>query len=61
MFDMGPYYLTCMINLAGAVEAVMAYTRITFPQRLITSEPLRGTVVDVEDTHLLPREMDCIS
>ena len=53
MFDMGPYYLTCMVNLAGAVDAVMAYTRITFPQRLITSEPLRGTVVDVEvPTHI---------
>lgn len=53
MFDMGPYYLTCLINLAGAVESVMAYTRVTFPQRLITSEPLRGTVVDVEvPTHI---------
>ena len=53
MFDMGPYYLTCMVNLAGAVDAVMAYTRITFPQRLITSEPLRGTLVDVEvPTHI---------
>lgn len=53
MFDMGPYYLTCMINLAGAVKSVMAYTRITFPQRLITSEPLNGTIIDVEvPTHI---------
>lgn len=53
MFDMGPYYLTAMINLAGAVESVSAYTRITFPQRLITSDPLRGTRVDVEvPTHI---------
>ena len=53
MFDMGPYYLTCLVNLVGAVDSVMAYTRITFPQRLITSEPLRGTLVDVEvPTHI---------
>ena len=53
MFDMGPYYLTCLVNLVGAVESVMAYTRITFPQRLITSQPLRGTLVDVEvPTHI---------
>ena len=53
MFDMGPYYLTCLVNLAGAVESVMAYTRITFPQRTITPQPLCGTVMDVEvPTHI---------
>ena len=53
MFDMGPYYLTCLVNLVGAVESVMAYTRITFPQRRITSQPLYGTLVDVEvPTHI---------
>ncbi|MCR5041612.1 MAG: Gfo/Idh/MocA family oxidoreductase [Clostridia bacterium] len=53
MFDMGPYYLTCMINLAGAVSSVMAYTRISFPQRLITSQPLNGTLIDVDvPTHI---------
>ena len=53
MFDMGPYYLTAMINLAGAVESVSAYTRITFPQRLITSQPLYGKLIDVEvPTHI---------
>ena len=53
MFDMGPYYLTCLVNLVGAVESVMAYTRVTFPQRLITSQPLRGALIDVEvPTHI---------
>ena len=53
MFDMGPYYLTCLVNLIGAADSVMAYTRITFPQRLITSQPLCGTLVDVEvPTHI---------
>ena len=53
MFDMGPYYLTCLVNLVGAVKSVMAYTRVTFPQRLITSQPLRGALIDVEvPTHI---------
>ena len=53
MFDMGPYYLTCLINLLGAVESVSAYTRVTFPQRRITSKPLYGTLIDVEvPTHI---------
>ncbi len=53
MFDMGPYYLTCLVNLVGAVESVMAYTRITFPQRTITSQPKYGAVINVEvPTHI---------
>jgi len=53
MFDMGPYYLTALVNLVGAVKSVCGYTRITFPQRLITSQPLCGTVVDVQvPTHI---------
>jgi len=53
MFDMGPYYLTALVNLVGGVSEVTAYTRITFPQRLITSQPLYGTLVDVEvPTHI---------
>lgn len=47
MMDMGPYYLTAMINLMGPVRRVMAATRRTFPQRMITSEPLSGTSIDV--------------
>ncbi|MCR5783178.1 MAG: Gfo/Idh/MocA family oxidoreductase [Clostridia bacterium] len=53
MFDMGPYYLTALANLAGPAESVMAFTRITFPQRLITSQPLCGTLIDVDvPTHI---------
>ncbi len=48
MFDMGPYYLTAMINLLGGVSEVMSASKITFPQRIITSQPLAGTVIDVE-------------
>ena len=48
MFDMGPYYLTAMINLMGGVDRVVSASRITFPKRTITSQPLAGTVVDVD-------------
>ncbi len=48
MFDMGPYYLTAMINLMGGVEKVFSASRISFPQRMITSQPFAGTPVDVD-------------
>jgi len=53
LFDMGPYYLTALISLLGPVERVTASARITFPERVITSEPLRGKVIKVEvPTHV---------
>ena len=53
MFDMGPYYLTALVNLIGGVKYVTGTTRVTFPQRTITSEPRRGTTIDVEvPTHV---------
>ncbi|MCJ7551179.1 MAG: Gfo/Idh/MocA family oxidoreductase [Anaerolineae bacterium] len=53
MFDMGPYYLTALINMMGPVRRVSGEARITFPQRTITSEPLYGTIIDVETpTHI---------
>ncbi|HEX8236360.1 MAG TPA: Gfo/Idh/MocA family oxidoreductase [Abditibacteriaceae bacterium] len=53
MFDMGPYYLTALVSLLGPVRRVTGSTRITFPQRTITSQPLAGQVMDVEvDTHV---------
>ena len=53
MFDMGPYYLTALINLMGSVTEVSGMTSMSFPTRTITSEPLFGTVVDVEvPTHV---------
>ena len=54
MFDMGPYYLTAMINLLGPVARVSGTTRITFPQRTVTSEPKCGEVINVEvPTHVV--------
>ena len=53
MFDMGPYYLTALINLMGPVESVASATRITFPTRTITSEKKYGNIIDVKvPTHV---------
>ncbi len=48
MMDMGPYYLTALVNLLGAVTAISGMTKSTFPQRTITSEPHYGEIVDVD-------------
>ncbi|MBS1723034.1 MAG: Gfo/Idh/MocA family oxidoreductase [Armatimonadetes bacterium] len=53
MFDMGPYYLTALINLLGPVRRVTGSARATFPRRLITSQPKHGQEIEVEvPTHL---------
>ncbi len=53
MFDMGPYYLTAMIALMGPVRRVTGATRISFPERIITSKPKYGKRVKVETpTHV---------
>ena len=48
MFDMGPYYLTAMINLMGGVRRVFCASRISYPKRTITSQPQAGKVIDVD-------------
>ncbi len=53
LFDMGPYYLTALISMLGPVRRVTGSTRITFPERLITSQPKNGTIIKVNTpTHI---------
>lgn len=53
MMDMGPYYLTAMVNLLGGISSVFSASRTTFPKRMISSKPLAGTVIDVDiSTHV---------
>jgi len=53
MFDMGPYYLTALVNLVGPVRSVAASAKITFPERIITSKPKLGKIIEVETpTHI---------
>ena len=53
MLDMGPYYLTALVNLIGPITRVTGSTRVTFPERVITSQPKNGKVITVETpTHI---------
>jgi len=53
MFDMGPYYLTALVNLIGPIRRVTSSARITFPERIITSKPKYGTKIKVNTpTHI---------
>lgn len=53
LFDMGPYYLTSLVTMLGPVKSVSATAKITFKERLITSQPLNGTKIKVNTpTHL---------
>ena len=47
LMDMGPYYITALVNLLGAVESVYAKARTTFKERLITAEPHVGEIIHV--------------
>jgi predicted dehydrogenase len=48
MLDMGPYYLTTLVNLLGPAVSVTGSARASFPERTITSEPLNGTKIKVD-------------
>lgn len=53
LWDMGPYYLTALINLLGPIRRVTGSARINLPERKITSEPLAGTMIKVDvPTHV---------
>ncbi|QDU34465.1 Glucose--fructose oxidoreductase precursor [Poriferisphaera corsica] len=53
LFDMGPYYLTALINLLGPIEQVIAYTTRKSPTRTCTAEATNGHIISVEvDTHI---------
>jgi predicted dehydrogenase len=53
MFDMGPYYLTALVNLLGPIARVSGSAKKCFETRTITSEPLNGTVIKVDvATHI---------
>ncbi len=54
MFDIGPYYVAALVALLGPVTRVAGMSRISFPERTITSEPLAGTTFKVTTpTHIV--------
>ena len=53
MFDMGPYYLTCLVNMLGPVESVVGAARASYPTRTIGSGAREGETFAVEvPTHI---------
>lgn len=53
MLDMGPYYVTALINCIGPATRVMGSTGAAFQERTITSEKKYGKKVAIETpTHL---------
>jgi predicted dehydrogenase len=53
LFDMGPYYLTALVNLLGPITRVCGSTQKGFETRTITSQPHYGEVITVDvPTHI---------
>lgn len=47
LLDMGPYYITAMINLLGGIKEVYGYSNTGYATRLITAEPHAGEIIQV--------------
>nr|WP_272213021.1 Gfo/Idh/MocA family oxidoreductase [Marinicella sp. W31]MDC2878959.1 Gfo/Idh/MocA family oxidoreductase [Marinicella sp. W31] len=53
MLDMGPYYITDLVNLFGPVSKVAGFATMLRKEREITSEPRRGDKISVKvPTHI---------
>ncbi|MCL1992660.1 MAG: gfo/Idh/MocA family oxidoreductase, partial [Spirochaetes bacterium] len=53
MFDMGPYYLTALVSLLGPVARVSGSAQKGQAERVVSSEPLKGSVIKVDvPTHI---------
>jgi Predicted dehydrogenases and related proteins len=48
MLDMGPYYITDLIQLLGPIASVMGSVARPRLERLVASEPLKGSLIPVE-------------
>jgi len=47
VLDIGPYYITDLIQLIGPVKRVAAFATIPMPERIITSKPRYGQKIKV--------------
>ncbi len=48
MLDMGPYYVTALVNLLGPIRRVTGSTRASFQERIVGSGAKQGTRIKVE-------------
>ncbi len=56
LLDMGPYYITALINLLGEVKRVYGTSRTTFSERLITAKPHENEIIQVN----VPTHYECL-
>ncbi len=61
MLDMGPYYITALVNLLGPVKRVAGMTSRLRAERLVTSQPLNGTKIPVEVATHVTGTMEFVS
>ena len=53
LFDIGPYYLSALVNLLGPVRRVSGLARASFPERVVGSGPKAGQTIPVNTpTHV---------
>jgi len=48
MLDLGPYYVSNLVQLLGPVKRVAAFTSAATPTRVVTAEPNAGKIIPVE-------------
>jgi len=52
LLDMGPYYITSLVNLLGPIKSVIARTNRASDERIATAEGIKGLRIPVNiDTH----------
>jgi predicted dehydrogenase len=61
MFDMGPYYLTALVAMLGPIARVTGSARMSFPERVATSEAKFGTRIKVETPTHVAGVLDFVS
>jgi predicted dehydrogenase len=61
MMNMGPYYITALVNLLGPVTRVAGITTKAFAERVATSEKARGKRIPVRTTTHLTGVMEFAS
>jgi len=61
MLDMGPYYITALVDLLGPVARVAGVATMLRKERVIGSEPRRGQKVSVETPTHIAGTMEFVS
>ncbi len=53
LFDMGPYYLTALVDLVGPVSSVLAFTDRSTAERVVGTGPREGQPIAIDvETHV---------